>query len=77
MTAITITAAITTFTVGIVGYMLRAGSLFAGLMSNLPLWRGFDPISILFGDNKRQKDRNETASTNETKSGTLFKGEEK
>jgi hypothetical protein len=33
--------------VGVVSWVLRAGSLFASLMSVLPLWRQFDPLPIL------------------------------
>ena len=66
----TITAA--SFAVGVVSYLLRAGSMIAGLMSSLPLCRGFDPIAIFSGDTKREKDRNEIPNTDGHKSETLF-----
>jgi hypothetical protein len=58
--------------VGFVSYLLRAGSMIAGLMSSLPLCRGFDPIAIFSGDKKRKKDRNEIPNTDGHKSETLF-----
>ena len=67
---VTISAA--SFAVGVVSYLLRAGSIIAGLMSSLPLTRGFDPIAIFSGDKKRKKDRNEIPNTDGYKSETLF-----
>jgi VCBS repeat-containing protein len=72
-----VTVATASFTVGIVSYLLRAGSLVASLMSSLPLWRGFDPIAIYSGEKKKKKDRKKTPDTDELKSETLFDGEEK
>jgi hypothetical protein len=70
-----VTASMTTFTVGIVSYFLRAGAMVSSLMSSLPLWRGFDPIAIFAGKKKRKKDRNEIPNTDKSKSETLFDGE--
>ena len=67
---VTISAA--SFAVGVVSYLLRAGSMIAGLMSSLPLTRGFDPIAIFSGDKKSKKDRNEIPNTDGHKSETLF-----
>ncbi|WP_407924803.1 cadherin-like domain-containing protein [Desulfosarcina ovata] len=44
----------TTLTVGIVSYLLRAGALIAGMVSTLPFWRDFDPI-IIFSGRKKEK----------------------
>jgi len=70
---VTVTAA--SFTVGIVSYLLRAGSLFASLVSSLPLWRGFDPIAIFSRDKKKQESRNEIPNADELKSETFFDDE--
>lgn len=73
---VTITTA--SFSVGIVSYFLRAGALFASLMSSVPLWRGFDPIAIFPGAKTKQKtDRNKKAKEKgESKAETFFDGEE-
>ena len=70
---VTVTAA--TFTVGIVSYLLRAGSLVASMMSALPLWRGFDPIAIFSGDKKKKKKQDEISDTGELKPETFFDGD--
>jgi len=74
---VTITTA--SFSVGIVSYFLRAGALFASLMSSVPLWRGFDPIAIFPGAKTKQKsDRNKEAKEKcESKAETFFDGEKK
>ena len=70
-----VTTTAVTFTVGIVSYLLRAGSLAASLMSSLPLWRGFDPIAIFSGDKKKKKNQNEISDTDELKSEAFFDDE--
>jgi hypothetical protein len=70
---VTISAA--SFAVGVVSYLLRTGSIIAGLMSSLPLTRGFDPIAIFSGDRKRKKDRNEKPITDGPKAETFFDGD--
>ncbi len=49
-----VTATAATFTVGIVTYLLRAGSFLAGMLSTLPLWRGFDPIVVVVADEEKK-----------------------
>ncbi|OQY21906.1 MAG: hypothetical protein B6I37_08000, partial [Desulfobacteraceae bacterium 4572_35.2] len=73
---VTITTA--SFSVGIVSYFLRAGALFASLMSSVPLWRGFDPIAIFPGTKtKQKKDQDKKAKEGgESKAETFFDGEE-
>ena len=71
-----ITISTATFTAGIASYLLRAGSLVASLMSNLPLWRGYDPIAVFTGKKKKKKDRNTLPEKDQLKSETLFDGEE-
>jgi len=34
-------------TAGLIGWLLRGGSLLAALLSSIPLWRGFDPLVIV------------------------------
>ncbi len=70
---VTVTAA--TFTVGIVSYLLRAGSLVASMMSALPLWRGFDPIAIFSGNKKKKKNKNEMSDAGELKPESIFDGD--
>jgi VCBS repeat-containing protein len=70
-----VTATMTAFTVGFVSYLLRAGSMFASLMSTLPLWRGFDPIAIFVGDKKKKKNQNDVPDTDKLEPETLFDGE--
>ncbi|RLB78527.1 MAG: hypothetical protein DRH06_01430, partial [Deltaproteobacteria bacterium] len=71
-----ITATTATFTVGLVSYLLRAGSLIASMMSTLPLWRGFDPIVIVAGK-KKKKDKQKNEDPAVTESETLFDSESK
>jgi hypothetical protein len=70
-----VTATAATFTVGIVSYLLRAGSLVASMMSALPLWRGFDPIAIFSGNKKKKKKQNEISDTGELKPESFFDGD--
>ena len=70
-----VTASMTTFTVGIVSYLLRAGSMVASMMSTLPLWRGFDPIIILSGKKKDKKGKDEMAEGTEQRPETIFDSE--
>ena len=67
-----VTASVTIFTVGIVSYLLRAGSLIAGLVSTLPLWRGLDPIVILAGKKKETKTKDEPSDSTEQPSEEFF-----
>jgi hypothetical protein len=69
-----VTATAATFTVGIVSYLLRAGSLVASMMSALPLWRGFDPIAIFSGKKKKKK-QNEISDTGQLKPEAFFDGD--
>ncbi|MCD6188429.1 MAG: VCBS domain-containing protein, partial [Desulfuromusa sp.] len=69
-----ITATTATFTIGLVSYLLRAGSLIASMMSTLPLWRGFDPIVIVAGK-KKKKDKKKVEDPAVTESETLFDSE--
>jgi hypothetical protein len=70
-----ITISTASFTVGIVSYLVRAGSMVASLMSSLPLWRGYDPIAIYTGGKKKQKDRSEMPNPDELKSENIFDGD--
>jgi len=42
-------------TVGFVGWLLRGGALLTALLSSIPVWRQFDPLTIL-QDRRRRKD---------------------
>ncbi|MGH8525250.1 MAG: cadherin repeat domain-containing protein, partial [Gammaproteobacteria bacterium] len=55
------------FSVGVVAWLLRGGSLLAALLSTMPLWRGLDPLPILAyrrtkDDEKRRQPAQEDAS---------------
>ena len=71
-----VTASMTTFTVGIVSYFLRAGSMVASMVSTLPLWRGFDPIVIFSGKKKDKKDKEEEPNKVTQLPETLFDRDE-
>ncbi|MGH9893008.1 MAG: cadherin domain-containing protein, partial [bacterium] len=49
-----LTGAGVVFSVGVVAWLLRGGSLLASLLSTVPLWRGLDPLPILA--NRRTKE---------------------
>ena len=67
-----VTATAATFTVGIISYLLRAGSLAAALASSLPLWRGFDPIIVFSDKKKKDKDQDELPDTEELNADSFF-----
>jgi hypothetical protein len=71
-----VTASMTTFTVGIVSYLLRAGSMVASMVSTLPLWRGFDPIVIFSGKNKDKKNKEAAPNDPEQQPETIFDRDE-
>ncbi|WP_020588982.1 hypothetical protein [Desulfobacter curvatus] len=66
----------TTFTVGIVSYLLRAGALIAGMVSTLPIWRDFDPVIILSGRKKEKKQPMEPAESAGQSAERLFDREQ-
>ena len=70
-----VTATAATFTVGLVSYLLRAGSLVASMMSALPLWRGFDPIAIFSGNKKKKNKRDGISDAGELKPEAFFEGD--
>ncbi|MBI9087023.1 MAG: VCBS domain-containing protein, partial [Desulfobacterales bacterium] len=72
---ITITS--TAFTAGLVGYLFRAGSLAASLVSALPLWRWFDPITIFSGHKEALEKIDESTEEDELNSENFFDGEAK
>jgi hypothetical protein len=74
MRANIITATTATFTIGIVSYLLRAGSLAASMISTLPLWRGFDPIVIFTGKKKTAEQKDKTDAS-ESKAEDFFDGD--
>jgi hypothetical protein len=49
-------ASVTTLAVatGIMTWLLRAGSLLGGFLSVIPLWRHFDPLPVLFQEDKEE-----------------------
>ena len=67
-----VTATAATFTIGIISYLLRAGSLAAALASSLPLWRGFDPIIVFSDKKKKDKDQDELPDTEELNADSFF-----
>ncbi|MCP4748652.1 MAG: hypothetical protein GY874_21325, partial [Desulfobacteraceae bacterium] len=54
-TLITVTSA--TFSIGLVSYIFRAGTLFMSMMSSLPVWYNFDPIFVFSGNKKKSKNK--------------------
>jgi hypothetical protein len=65
-------ASITTLTVGVVSYLLRAGSLIASMMSTLPIWRSFDPIVIFSGKRKEGRAKKKPMDDSDQPTETLF-----
>ena len=70
-----VTIGMTSVTVGIVSYLLRAGSLFASLMSSLPLWRSYDPIAIFNGESNHREKRPDETDIEKLKSEEIFESE--
>lgn len=68
-----VTASVTAFVVGIVSYLLRAGSIVASMMSTIPLWRGIDPMVIFSGHEKKKAE--EISNKEESNPETLFDGD--
>ncbi|MDT8421813.1 MAG: Ig-like domain-containing protein, partial [Desulfuromonadales bacterium] len=68
-----VTVSMTTLTVGLVSYLLRAGSLVASLMSSFPLWRRIDPIVVFARKKKKQAGKETSAEANST-TDQLFDG---
>ena len=68
-----VTGVFGTFAVGVVSYLLRAGSLLSCFLSATPLWKGLDPIAVL-ASKKKKDDQNEPSSETDTDtdSDTLF-----
>jgi hypothetical protein len=66
------TTALTAFTVGFVSYFLRAGSMAAGWISTVPLWRGFDPIAIFGGDRRKKRAPDQEEADEAARPETLF-----
>ena len=69
-----ITTISVTFTVGLISYLLRAGSLVASMLSTLPLWRGFDPI-VIVARKKKKTDKQTVEDPAATESETFFDSE--
>jgi hypothetical protein len=69
-----VSATTATFTIGLVSYLLRAGSLMASMMSTLPLWRGFDPITV-FAGKKKKRTQEETTQTDDSRLDNILDGE--
>jgi filamentous hemagglutinin family protein len=66
----TTTAAVTTaiagtsfvVTAGIVGWLLRGGALLTALLSSMPLWREFDPLTVMTRSRRRDDDEDQPSS---------------
>ena len=63
-------------TVGFIGWLLRAGSLLAGVLSSAPLWRQLDPFALFYKRERRDGDpTSDSAHTHEDKKlDHLFRG---
>jgi len=45
-----------TLTAGIATWALRGGSVLAGMLSSVPLWKGFDPLPIIAASRKKREE---------------------
>jgi hypothetical protein len=67
-----------TFAAGVVSYLLRAGSLMSSFLATMPIWKGYDPVSILVAakdKNKKDKTAKDISSPEEQakkKAETMF-----
>ena len=61
---------------GIVSFILRAGSMIVSMMSTMPLWRSFDPVAIFTGK-KQKEDPEQSTDSDKQLSETLFDGDSK
>ncbi|AHI29966.1 Ig-like domain-containing protein [Marinobacter similis] len=61
--------------VGVISWVLRAGSLIAGFMSIAPLWRQIDPIPVL-GEEDQEKDAQHAESEAENEVEQIFSRED-
>jgi len=48
---------------GYVIWAFRGSSLLLGALTAMPMWRCFDPLPVLMGDDKKRRDRDEAKST--------------
>jgi len=48
---------------GYVIWALRGSSLLVGALTAMPMWRCFDPLPVLMGNDKKRRDRDEVKST--------------
>ncbi len=71
-----VTITTTTFSIGIVSYLLRAGSILASFASTLPLWRGFDPIAVFTGDKKKLRKQKKLPVADEISPESIFESDE-
>ncbi|MBT8348296.1 MAG: tandem-95 repeat protein, partial [Sulfurovum sp.] len=51
-------------TAGFVAWLLRSGTLIASLFATMPMWRNFDPVSILAESEKEEETSDETSLDN-------------
>jgi hypothetical protein len=67
-----------TFAAGVVSYLLRAGSLMSSFLATMPIWKGFDPVSILVTPKEKSKKEKKTevidsaGETSEENAETMF-----
>ncbi|MGD2136627.1 MAG: DUF4347 domain-containing protein [Gammaproteobacteria bacterium] len=68
-----------TLSAGIATWALRGGSLLAGMLSSMPLWKGFDPLPIIAASRReREEAENDSGSGNseeERKAADMFDSE--
>ena len=62
--AVTTAIAGTSFvvTAGIIGWLLRGGALLTALLSSMPLWREFDPLTVMTRSRRRDEDEDQPSS---------------
>jgi hypothetical protein len=55
-----------TLSAGIVTWALRGGSVLAGMLSSMPLWRGIDPLPLIDDARREKQDRAGGYETDDT-----------
>jgi hypothetical protein len=58
-----VTGVFTTFAVGVVSYLMRAGSLMSCFLSTAQIWKKLDPIAVLPSKKKKKGEKEISAKT--------------
>ena len=44
---------------GVVAWLMRSGALLSSLLSNIPMWKGYDPLPVLMYKDDDEKEKEE------------------